>query len=360
VRRRNTIRLAATAVCALAALLPQTASAAPACVNPPQAETIYSGYGILESVIVDQQGRLYFTDTDNDQILRADAPGMTPYTFATGIPAAGGMTFLPDGDLIVGTGDAIATGLFGPISPSAGLIRIDPDTAAKTPYASGLQMANGVEIGPGGEIYASADVVLANGIDRVGPGGTPVEAQWADVASANGLVVDSAGQFLYAAQTFQPAAIKRVTLTDPPQVETFVQAPPADIAGGPDGMTRDENDQLYVAANGGGQIWKVTNPGREICSLASMAAFPDGPSAVAFGKGPTGFSGANLYAVTFGGEVIELRGARAAAPASPSSANAQVVYGTSARKRKCKKRHRKKAQHSKRKRCKRKHKHPKR
>ena len=46
------------------------------------------------------------------------------------------------------------------------------------------------------------------------------------------------------------------------------------------------------------------------CSLASMPGFPDGPSALTFGRGKRGFDRRNLYVVNFAGEVIELPGVR--------------------------------------------------
>ncbi len=206
-------------------------------------------------------------------------------------------------------------------------------------------------VGPQGETYASNDVGLA-GIDRVGPGGVPVQTQWANVVSANGLVVDSAGQWLYAAQTFVPAAIQRVRLSNPAQIETFLQAGVGDVTAGPDGMVRDEHDQLYVTTNSGGQVWKVSNPGAQYCSLGSFT--PLGPSSVAFGRGSTGFRQENLYVTTFQGEVIELAGVRAAAPAQAPTgtggAPARPDATYAARKRKCAAKKSKK----KRKRCKRK------
>jgi sugar lactone lactonase YvrE len=287
-------------------------------------------------VIVDQQGRLFFTDTVNDRVMRADAPGATPQPLAAGIEAPGGLSFLPDGDLLVGTGDAILTGLFGNILPSSGLVRVDPDTGAKQAYAPGLQMANGVEVGPGGETYASNDVGF--GIDRVGPGGAPVQIRWAVVFSPNGLVIDSAGEWLYAAQTFQPAAISRIRIANPVQVETFAAGSLPDITAGLDGLTRDENDQLYVAANATGEVWKVSNPGREICALATGLGRP---SSLFFGHGPTGFSRENLYVVNFDGQVIEIEGARAPAP-TPAPTTPQppaqhpAAAATSATRKRCK------------------------
>jgi sugar lactone lactonase YvrE len=327
------------AVAAMA--VPASAAAAPSCENAPQPRVIYSGYGSLESVIVDSQGRLYFSDSNNDRIMRADSPASTPQPFATGIDAPGGMDFDPaTGDLLVGYGASIPSGLTGALNPQAGVYRVNTTTGAKTTYVNGMQMANGVAVGPSGEIFGSNDVV--SGIDRAAPGGGVAQVRWANVNSGNGLVVDSAGQYLYAAQTFQPPAIARVRISDPSQVTTFFSGGLGDIFAGLDGLTRDEHDQLYVAANLGGEVWKVTNPGAEYCALAKGV---NRPSSLYFGQGATGFAQQNLYVVTFGGDVIELPGARAASPAA-STAPANSVKA----KRKCKKRH---GRHkAKRKRCK--------
>ena len=75
-----------------------------------------------------------------------------------------------------------------------------------------------------------------------------------------------------------------------------------------DGMTRDRWGNLFVAANLGGQIWRVDRFGR-ICVLARGLR---NPSAVAFGRGLWRFHGGSLFAVTFAGDVVELPRADAA------------------------------------------------
>ena len=168
-------------------------------------------------------------------------------------------------------------------------------------------MANGVIRGPDGAVYASNDVGL--GIDRVLNGA--VERGWATILSSNGLVVDSSGRYLYAAQTFQPAAVARIELAAPQSVETWFSAPLADLAAGPDGLARDEHDNIYVAANAAGEIWRIPNVGGaagEYCSLAELD--PLGPSSVAFGRGHERFKRQHLYVATFGGEVIQLKNVR--------------------------------------------------
>ena len=118
----------------------------------------------------------------------------------------------------------------------------------------------------------------------------------------NGLVIDSRGRYLYAAQTFKPASIAQIDLAHPENITTYVAAGPADIAAGPDGITRDSADRLYVAANGAGEVWRVDRD-RTICVLAR--GFPT-VSSLSFGGGKPGFPRRNLYAVTFTGLLVEL------------------------------------------------------
>jgi sugar lactone lactonase YvrE len=277
----------------------------PDCKRYPEARVIVEGTDSLESTIMDRRGRLLYAGTG--RLMRLDSPDAEPRVLAEGIEAPGGMAFGLDGFLYLGYGDSIANGAQGDTNPQAGILRVDPETGATSPFVEDLSMANGVVRGPAGELYASNDIV--GGIERISADGTTVERRWANVNSANGLVIDRAQHYLYAAQTFQPAAIARVDLADPASVETFFAAGPADVAAGLDGMVRDRKDRLYVAANGAGEVWRV-NRNAQACSLASMPAFPDGPSALTFGRGKRGFDRRNLYVVAFNGQVTELVGVR--------------------------------------------------
>jgi sugar lactone lactonase YvrE len=298
---------AALAVMAVSA---QAAFAVPECQTVPTMRVLVEGRGTLESVISDAKGRLYFTDADAGELLRMDRRHSEPEVVIDGIRAPGGLAFLDDGTLLVGYGDAIATGSTGLENPQAGLIRFDPKTGKSAPYTDGFTMSNGVAVGPDGAVYGSNDVGV--GIDRFLDG--TVTRGWATIASSNGLVVDSSGKYLYAAQTFVPAAISRITISDPPVVESWFAAPEGDTAAGLDGLTRDAHDNLFVAANSGGAVWKIGSD-RQACALAHLP--PLGPSAVAFGGAgkaqhgaPQRFGRRNLYVTTFQGELLQLKNVR--------------------------------------------------
>jgi sugar lactone lactonase YvrE len=284
-------------VAALAAAAP--AAAAPDCSPKPAMRILASDQGTLESIASDRSGRLFYTDVDAQRLLRIDRPGAAPVVLAEGMESILGVMVDRDGTLVVGFGNGNAEALQD--NGNAGLMRIDPETGQTLEIITrGLDMSNGIARGPNGAYYASND--FGNGIDRFFNG--QVTDNWAPVTSPNGLVVSRSGRYLYAAQTFTPASIAQVDLRDG-SFTTYAAAGPADIAAGPDGITRDGSDRLYVAANGAGEVWRVDRD-RSICVL--VRGFPT-VSSVAFGGGRPGFSKRNLYAVTFTGMIVELENA---------------------------------------------------
>jgi sugar lactone lactonase YvrE len=285
------------------------ALAVPLCEGLPAVRVLYSGLGVLESAIVDPDGRLFLSNQTSHglagSVMRIDHPDAEPVELAAPISSPGGLAFDDSGHLIAGFGDSAYRGLagnFAGLAGLAGLLRIDPDNGQHTTLVTGLGMANGVARAADGTIFASND--FGTSLDRVDPDGR-VHRQWAKVPSANGLAIDSAGRYLYASQTFVPAAIKRIEIADPANITLHAQPPPLARGALLDGLAIDDADRLFVAANGAGQIWRV-DPDGTICALARGLRCP---SMVALGRGRTGFQAGNLYAVTFHGDVIEFEGA---------------------------------------------------
>ena len=297
-------------MCALA--LPSAAAAITACPGTPaEPNYLVTGQTTLESVIVDDQGRLFFTNSDSVLRLAGRPPEFAPVKLAD-ITEPGGLAFHSDGDLLVGTGNTIANGIVGNLDGQSGLIKVDPDTGESSTFATELSMGNGLVRGPDGSFYASDDGGV--NIDRISETGQ-TERGWAKVITGNGLVIDSSGEYLYAAETFRPAAIARVPLAEPGAANTewMLAADPRDWPAGLDGMAIDAADNIFAAANGSGAVWKVgiaeDGSSETPCTvLAGLPGFPDGPSAVAVGVGDGPFGAGNLYVVTFNGNVIELPG----------------------------------------------------
>jgi sugar lactone lactonase YvrE len=295
------------------AAFPAPAIAAPDCPETNESRVLVEGAGTLESVIVDPRGPLWFTNESS--LMRLDRPGTQPQVVAR-VEEPGGLAFDDAGNVIVGFGNTPGNAATGDAVGRSGLLRVDPFTGATEVYATELSSANGVVRGPDGAFYAS-NAVGAN-VDRVVNGET--ERGWAQVQSGNGLTIDSTGRWLYAAQTFRPAAIQQVDLRDPSKVTPFVEAGPDDTAAGLDGMDRDAADRLFVAANGSGEVWRVAGAPPEYCVvLGGLPGFPDGPSAVAVGRRGTPFPAENVYVVAFDGRVHEIAGAAVAPDGRGSS-----------------------------------------
>lgn len=290
--------------------LPAAATALAQCEQRPQVRALVDGRGILESVGVDNRGRLFFTDSTAGELLMLRRPGAEPKLILDGIDGPGGIVFRRDGRLLVGFGDSIQQAADGTLNPEAGLLLVDPRARSAEVHTEGLQMANGVARGPGRAIYASNDVT--GGVDRVR--NRKPQLNWANVSSANGMIADRARKTLFVNQTFQPSSITRVPFDDPTAAKVYFQADPIDFVGGLDGLTRDGRDRLYAAANGAGQVWRIDGPD-SACALADRDPFPSGPSDLAFGRKRGKFGPRNLYVTTFGGELLELTGARGPAGA---------------------------------------------
>jgi len=274
------------------------AGAAPDCSPLPPARTVLATGDVIEFVYMDARGRVFYSDDSANALMRLTRLGAQPQLL-TAISSPGAIVQLPGGDLIVGYGDSIQNGTHGDADPMSGLFRINPDSGERRTFATGLGMANGIARGADGAIYATND--LGYDVDRVK--NHHVSHPWARVFSTNGVVVSPDNRYVYVDQTFQPAAIQRISVSDPNQVTPYVTTSGADMAAGPDDMTQDEHGNLYLAANGAGEVWKIDTH-RRICVLAHGLTQA---SAVSFG---TGRYARNLYVSTFGGLIVELRAVR--------------------------------------------------
>jgi hypothetical protein len=301
-RRARTLRLRlAVGVLAPlcgAVLQAPVALAAPDCAGgriTPQ--TLASTGDVLEYGIFDRYGHFFYSDQSMDMLMRVDHFGETPKVVAP-ITAPGAIVRWTEGSLIVGVGDSFKNGGFGDSEPMSSLLRVFPETGLTQSYATGLGMANGLAR-RGATLYATNDA--GYDVDRVRRG--QVLHPWASVYSSNGVVVSNDGLYVYVSQTFTPAAIQRISIADPSKVTPYAVGETSDVTAGLDDMTKDRSGNLYVAANGAGQIWKVDTTGA-ICVLAGGLITP---SAVNFGVGA---NSVNLYTVGFDGNITELRNVR--------------------------------------------------
>jgi hypothetical protein len=241
------------------------------------------GHDLLENLLF-ADGSLWVSDSSASKVRRFAPSGRELAGVA--VPAPGGLVQEPDGLIYAAYGDSFE----GAVEKSgkAGVMRFSPIAPVRSlqTYASGLNMANGLALGPNGDLYTSNDVDYGLVvIPRADP------ASWHELAhvwGTNGVVVDPSGTNLYANITFdQRSPIVRVPLADPSATAVAVQLTvgvvslqPAvytdpdtsrplvglkgldDLTAGPDGI-------LYPVANGMGELLRVDPSSGAACLIAS-------------------------------------------------------------------------------------------
>src|SRR5438445_2718277 len=242
-----------TGLCVLAATLlavlgsgAATAVAAPDCPGGQiQPVTLADTGDVLEYGLLDSHGRFFYSDSSKGTLMEIDGFGSPPRQVAA-INGPGGIVAESDGSLIIGSGDGIENGVLGDTFAMASLVRVDPATGNVSTFASGLGMANGVAQAADGTLYATND--FGFDVDRIDVAGQ-VDHGWAKVFSTNGVAVSRDQRYLYVSQTFQPAAVRRITIADPSQVITFAAAQGTVMAADPDDMTIVAHVYLFPSIN---------------------------------------------------------------------------------------------------------------
>ncbi len=274
---------------------------------------------VLENLLFAEDS-LWVSDSGAQRVVRL-APDKSEIAGGSleGIPP-GGLAQGPDGLIYAGSGNGLVDALLR--RKLAKVVRFDPadpDGTVET-YAQGFSMANGMTFGPDDDLFISNDV--DRGLIRI-PRLQP--SDWhllADVWGSNGLVIDPAGQYLYAAITFdQRSPIERVWLDGSGTHETaavltvgVVSLKPAVYAPdvskpllgvkGLDDMTRSDDGTLYVVANGLGELLQVDPLTGEACLVASGFQNPSSVRIAPPGS-PFDTSGEELtfYVVEFSGAI---------------------------------------------------------
>lgn len=134
--------------------------------GPGDTATVFAlNVGYPYATAADAHGNLYVLDAGSERILRVDASGSVT-SVATADTAIYGFV-----DLVVdGFGDVLATG-FG----SAGelVVRIDPSTGERSTFATTLEYASGITVGPDGDVWVGASSGM---IRRYDPFGVPKDS----------------------------------------------------------------------------------------------------------------------------------------------------------------------------------------
>jgi sugar lactone lactonase YvrE len=255
---------------------------------------------ILENLLF-AYGSLWVSDSTGGRIARLGPDGVENGSVES-IPP-GGLAVGPDGLIYAGSGNSLTDSLLR--RGLAKVVRFDQADPAGTmqTYAAGFDMANGLTFAPNGDLFVSNDV--GNGPVRIPRDDPRAWTTFGDVWGTNGLVVDPAGQNLYAAVTFdQRSPIERIPLDNPTghstaavlafgvaSLQPAVYTDPAvgePLVGvkGLDDMTRTDDGMLYVVANGTGELLRVDPVTGRSCLILSGLGNPSSvriaPSGSAF------------------------------------------------------------------------------
>lgn len=328
-----TLLVAAHLCCALRASAQDKPAPLPATIaEGARLVSVYSDDRFFEGPAWDPATKkLYFTafGQDNQQILRLDAPGkVTVWLDKT--EGVNGMFLANDGRLLGAQayGHRVLAFSMGPDGPKS------TQTLVHNP---GLHQPNDVAQAPNGDIYftdpdfnnkktSAVYLLAANG---------EVKKIIEDLAVPNGLKVSNDGRWLYVADDGPMNWQAYPILSDGtvgPGMLFFDPPVPMEKRAPPDGMSIDEQGNLYLSGSGG--VWVVDRFGTSL----GLIAIPEFCSNVAFG----GDDGRTLY-LTCSKQVYSLqmkvRGGQFTRTNKPRAATAQpagsgvdfranVEYGT--------------------------------
>src|SRR3954447_17598580 len=154
--------VAALVLTAFVAVVPSAGAADPACSGWTQ-KTLKSGLGSLENLEFDDTGGLLLSASGPQAIERLTPSGDLS-TLIPNVNAPGGQRVVGR-TLYFNTGDAAQSGLTG--TADGTLERYDLDTGARTTFATGLTMPNGLAVLPNGDFVVSRDIGSGTGITRI-------------------------------------------------------------------------------------------------------------------------------------------------------------------------------------------------
>ncbi|MEI5100617.1 SMP-30/gluconolactonase/LRE family protein [Streptomyces sp. PmtG] len=281
-------------------LAPGPAHAAPACATtgsgaPVQVARVPDW---VESIAVDDKGRMFATAYFSGRVYRIDAPGRAPVALTGNVGANGGIVVRDDGRLLVGTGNDLAHSLTGDFLPVSELLLVDPESGEVSTYASGLGGIDGVALAPDGTVYTTT--LGGRSIGRVTPDGR-VDPAWARVPQPNGIAVSPDGRQVYVVQTTVAPGLYRIPVDDPAHPRRWISTAPSDVLALPDGLTLDSAGRPLVTTHASGQLWRAE--GDAFCAVTSGLRLS---TQVVHGRGEGGFSAGKLYRAGVDGRILEV------------------------------------------------------
>lgn len=276
-----------------------SASADPIC-TPWSVVTVASGFGMLENLAFGGDGSMYLSETSplgNGRIQRL-TPDVVRSVAVPDVTSPGGLVV--DGDtLYFTTGNGTAAGLFD--THDGTVEKFDVTSGARSTYASGLVMPNGLARSTNGDLFTTRNLGVTTGLTLV-PGEPPHEPSVVrtDLGTANGIAID--GDTLYVADTFEPQL--KITVLDTRDPGGAVRTIAVDGFGpftASDDMTVGPDGQIYLAQNLASRVLRIDPESGSSCVIGEGMPLT---SSVRFGE--SGWNRDALYATSFDGSVRRL------------------------------------------------------
>lgn len=273
---------------------------APACV-PWETSTVASGFGVLENLAFDGEGRLLLSESPipGEGAIRTLTPSGEKGTLVADVPSPGGLVVV--GDRILFTaGNNVMAGLWNSSNGTVESVNRDGDD--RTTVADGLTMPNGLAALDDGDLLVTQAFGREPGLTRI-PASDPGSATKVrtDLGSANGLFVS--GGDVYVSNTVErDTEIHVLDADDLTADATTLTLPGNGVTNAGDDLTVGADGLVYAAVNGAGKVVRVDPATGETCDIASGLNLV---SSVRFGDGD-GWDASSLYTTGFDGTVHRL------------------------------------------------------
>ena len=240
-------------------------------------------YGIVfgpratEDMAFDDQGHVI--GADNGNLMKSTYDG----DFSIFAPNAGGfiagLRALPSGDVV-----------YADVS-SGTMFRVD-ETGSKTPIASGLLYANGIEIGLDGQVYVAEQE--GNRVRRIDPYSGEFDMVAEGLQAPNGVTFSPDYRTLYIG-SFGWGTIHALPFDEqgnPGEAELLVE----DLGNGMlDGMGVDACGNIYVCEYLAAKVWRISPDGSERVPLIDFSQDTDWIPNMQWGSGIGGWDTDHLY-----------------------------------------------------------------
>lgn len=212
---------------------------------------------VLESVVFDRDGNIYFCEVGAGRIYKLDKSKKLTAIAELGEFRPSGLAIHPDGRIFAaGNSDNMSRGAIIALSPDG------KERSIILPQDAGF-VPNDLVINKKGGVYFTdfkGDMTNpAGGVYYLAPGSSTPALVGANIANANGVALSPDGKVLWIGD-YGRGVVFRIVLTGDAEIDRVHSTPVYYFTGrGPDGMRVDSDGNLYIATMSQGKVL-VLNP----------------------------------------------------------------------------------------------------